>query len=134
MMKEIDIISISKSDFRNILNTLNRFFTFGQTGYGGFILSNLNENLKDIVFPDKVPEGGNFYIDYPMRYPVYAKIMPYENIYDLLVQIRDIIESIYSHKKIFKISEYIKFKDLYLEKLTVCANGDIIVYIKNLEK
>lgn len=134
MMKELDIISISKSDFRNVLKTLTRFFTFGQTGSGGFLLSNINESLKDISFPDKVPDGGDLYIDFPMKYPVYAKVMPFNNIYDLFTQIKDIIECIFSNRRIFQISEYIKFNDLYIEKLTVCTNGDIIVYIKTLEK
>lgn len=132
MANKINITSISRNDFRNILNTLTRFFTFAQTGSSdGFSLEDF-DYLKETTFPDKIPEGGKFYIDYPMKYPICVDVIPFTTIYDLFTQIKNILNIVYTYKrKECEIPDYIKFKDLYVEKLTVCTKGDIVVYLKS---
>lgn len=131
-MNEVHILSISKTDFRNILQTSTRFFTFMQTGSSKkFDLIKIEEYLKDVEFPDEIPSGGHFIIDYPMKYPIYADILPFNNIYELFSQIKDIIETVYSLKKEFMVPDYIKISSLYIDKLTCCKSGDIVVYIKS---
>lgn len=131
-MNKINIVTISKSDFRNILNILTRFFTFAQTGYSdGFPLSDF-DYLKDVSFPDKIPEGGKLFIDYPMKYPVCVDVVPFSTIYDLFKQIKNVLEiTCKVERGKYNVPNYIKLKDLYVDKLTVCTKGDIIVYIKS---
>ena len=130
----ITITEISKEHFRKRLKVLTRFFTFAQTGYSrAFRLMNLEDYLKDVEFPEKIKEGGDFYIDFPTKSPICVRIEPFESVYDLLEQIRDAILTASKHSE-FGVPYYVKFSDLYVEKLTVCTSGDIIVYIKHYPK
>lgn len=137
-MNEVKIRGITRSDFRTILKWLgNTGYTFKQVGSDGSTLGidliRPNEDLMDISLEDYFQKNppGDVFIDYPMKYPIYANMIGVETVFDLVMEVRKILSMAFDNYKEVGISEYIKLGNLYIDRFVVCRNNDIIVYIKN---
>lgn len=93
-----------------------------------------DESFKGIDLSDYPVKGGvsRLYIDYPVRDPVYAIINNAGDLYDLIVEIRKVLIAIIDNYEEFNVSRYIKLGNLYIKKLEILKDGDIVVYINNI--
>ena len=137
-MNEVKIRGITKSDFRNLLKWLgNGGYTFKQVRSDGTIIGidfiRPNDDLKDIPLEDyfQGKHPGDVFIDYPMKYPIYANMVGVETVFDLVREVRKILSMAFDAYKEVGISEYIKLGDLYIDRFVICKNNDVIVYVKN---